>query len=665
MINVLDAVEGSPGPPLRQRMHQAFSETGVFSDGAHFEYRPQQQLMAELVADALEKSQPLVVEAATGVGKSLAYLLPAITFALERKKKAIVCTHTINLQEQLIAKDIPSLREHIGDFKAEILKGRSNYLCPTRLKRAISESGDLFTSTEASELQALLEWARDTKDGTLSDINFSPSAKVWSLVCSESHACTPRRCHPGSGCFYQDIRRRMADADVVVLNHTLFFTLLASAEEVAPEDRNFLFPNDFVILDEAHTIENIAAKAFGLHVTESNIRFELGRLYNPRSKKGFLPMLRDNEGIREVQMTLDAVDAFFRNVEANCKFSNFGREFRIRDPEFVENTLQLPLQRIAKIAQKAGDAATKESVTLELHDLARRINSIRVGIGIFLDQSEEGHVYWVERSGGDNRSMSLHSAPIDLAPKLEHIFFSGGKAAIFTSATLGIAGDEKLTYFRRRVGALKAKAQSIESPFNFRKQMRLFLLKNMPEPKAPAYEDALEKHINHFLKMSDGRAFVLFTSYSQMQGMADRIEDYCDDNGWRLLVQGRGLPRHQMLAEFRNDVHSVLFGTDSFWTGVDVPGEALSNVIITRLPFAVPDHPLTASRIEYLEEQGMNAFTEYSVPEAILKLRQGVGRLIRSNKDRGICAILDNRILSKPYGRAFLASLPDCPTEMI
>lgn len=665
MINVLDAAEGTPGPPLRQRMHQAFSETGLFSSGSSFEFRPQQQLMAELVAEALEKSQPLVVEAATGVGKSLAYLLPAITHALERKKKAVVCTHTINLQEQLIHKDIPILRELIGDFKAEILKGRSNYLCPTRLKRSIAESGDLFTSTEAAELQALLEWSRETKDGTLSDINFSPSSKVWSLVCSESHACTPRRCHPGSGCFYQDIRRRMAEADVVVLNHTLFFTLLASAEEVAPDDRNFLFPNDFVILDEAHTIENIAAKAFGLHVTESNIRFELGRLYNPRSKKGFLPMLRDNEGIREVQMTLDAVEEFFRTIEGCCKFSQYGREYRVREPGLVENTLSLPLQRITKIAQKAGDAATKESVTLELHDLARRITAIRVGLGMFLDQEEEGHVYWCERSGGDNRAMSLHSAPIDLAPKLEQIFFSSGKAAIFTSATLGIAGDEKLTYFRRRVGALKSKAASIESPFDFRKQMRLFLLKNMPEPKSPTYEDALEKHIAHFLKKSDGRAFVLFTSYSQMQSMADRLEETCDDNSWRLLVQGRGLPRHQMLAEFRNDVHSVLFGTDSFWTGVDVPGEALSNVIITRLPFAVPDHPLTASRIEYLEEQGLNAFTEYSVPEAILKLRQGVGRLIRSNKDRGICAILDNRILSKPYGRAFLASLPDCPTEML
>jgi len=270
-----------------------------------------------------------------------------------------------------------------------------------------------------------------------------------------------------------------------------------------------------------------------------------------------------------------------------------------------------------------------------------------------------------ERGGADQRVLSFHSAPIDVAPKLEEIFFSGGKACVFTSATLGVGDDETLTYFRRRVGAERAQAATIESPFDFRRQMKLYLVKSMPQPGSAGFEDALQARIAHFLGLSKGRAFVLFTSYSQMSAMADRLEEFCDDHGWRLLIQGRGLPRHQMLAEFKKDVHSILFGTDSFWTGVDVPGEALSNVIITRLPFAVPDHPVTASRLEHLEEQGLNSFTEYSVPEAILKLRQGVGRLIRTRQDKGIVAILDNRILTKPYGRAFLASLPDCPTEIV
>lgn len=664
MISILEDSQGHAGPTLAQRMHYAFSSEGPLSASADFEYRPQQQQMAEMVGMALERNGPLVVEAATGVGKSLAYLLPAVTFAKEQSRKAIICTHTINLQEQLISKDIPIVRKLAGDFRAELLKGRRNYLCPTRLEAAFGQTGDLFTSSEASELQLIWEWARKTRDGTLSDLDFTPMNKVWSLVCSEPHACTPRRCGPE--CFYQEARRRVADAQVLILNHTLFFTLLASAsEELLPEDANFLFPRDFVIVDEAHTIENIAAKQLGIHVSESHIRFELARLFNPRSKKGFFVHQGDMEGVRSVQESLGALDIFFRAAESSCRFPNNGREFRVREPELVEDTISLHLQKVARCALKAGDAAKSENTRLELHDLARRLAAIRASITAFLDQSEEGHVYWAERSAGDNKNFSLHSAPVDVSGRLEKIFFSGGKACVFTSATLGVSDDESLLYFRKRVGARKAPAGCIESPFDFRKQMRLYLIKKMPEPGTPDYSAALRHWITHFLDLSAGRAFVLFTSYMQMTTLADQLEDHCDERGWRLLVQGRGMPRHQMLQEFKRDGHSVLFGTDSFWTGVDVPGDALSNVIITRLPFAVPDHPLTASRLERLEEQGLNSFMEYSVPEAILKLRQGVGRLIRSKRDKGICAILDHRILSKPYGRAFLAALPECPTEIL
>ena len=665
MINIVEESQGSTGPSLADRMKLAFSEEGELSKSADFEYRPQQQEMAVLVARALETSSPLIVEAATGVGKSLAYLLPAVTFALENKRKAIICTHTINLQEQLIGKDIGIVKKLVGDFHAELLKGRSNYLCPNRLQRAWKETGDLFTSSETAELQMLAEWAQKSQDGTLSDLDFTPSSKVWSLVCSEPHACTPRRCPPGSGCGYQEVRRRIAQADVLILNHTLFFTLLSSTEELATDEVNFLFPRDFVIVDEAHTIENIAARQLGLHVSESNMRFELGRLFNPRTRKGFFSHHGNRDGVREVEQAVSAVEDFFRNAEAQCRFQGHGREFRIREPGLVEDTLSLALQRVAKQAIKSGDEAKHENTRLEFHDMAKRLTNLRVTVAAFLEQQEEGHVYWAEKSGGENRNFSFHSAPIDVAEKLEQIFFRGNKSCVFTSATLGVGEDQALSYFRKRVGARKVKAACIESPFDFKKQMRLYLMKRMPEPRTPTYDAELKKWIAHFIDLSRGRAFVLFTSYALMTQMADELEEHCDDRGYRLLVQGRGMPRHQMLQEFKQDVHSVLFGTDSFWTGVDVPGEALSNVIITRLPFAVPDHPLTASRLEHLEEQGLNPFTEYSVPEAILKLRQGVGRLIRSNKDRGICAILDNRILSKPYGKAFLNALPDCPTEIM
>jgi ATP-dependent DNA helicase DinG len=647
-------------------MHLAFSNDGKLAGSPQFEYRSQQQHMAELVAGALEKNRALIVEAATGVGKSLAYLLPAATFALEQKRKAIICTHTINLQEQLIHKDIPIVKKVVGDFHAELLKGRNNYLCPTRLKSAFSQTGDLFSSSEAAELQLIEEWHRENPTATLSEMDFTPGARLWSMVRSEPHACTPRRCPPGSGCVYQDVRRRMAAADLLVLNHTLFFTLMASAEETLADDANFIFPRDFVILDEAHTIENIAAQAFGIHVSESSVRFELGRLYNPKTRKGFFASVGDSDAIRDVVQAIAMTETFFRNAEAVCKFTGtYAKEFRIREPGLVENELALPLQRVANFALKAGDAAKSEGQRLELHDIAKRLGGLRTNLSAFLDQTEDGHVYWAERGTGDHRSLALHSAPIDVSPKLEEIFFGGGKACVFTSATLSVGDDERLNYFRNRVGGQKAQSACIHSPFDFKKQMRLYLVKRMPEPKDEAYGDAMQDKISHFLGLSQGRAFVLFTSYTQMTAMADRLEDFCLDNGWRLLVQGRGMPRHQLLAEFKKDVHSILFGTDSFWTGVDVPGEALSNVIITRLPFAVPDHPLTASRMEHLEEQGINSFSEYSVPEAILKLRQGVGRLIRTQKDQGMVVILDNRILSKPYGRAFLASLPDCPTEIV
>lgn len=666
MIHVFDASEGaSGGASLASRMAHSFSPEGPFAKSPDFEYRPQQQRMAELVGRALDGSEPLVVEAATGVGKSLAYLLPAVTHALENGRKAIISTHTINLQEQLISKDIPIVKKVTGDFKAELIKGRGNYLCPTRLDRALKETGDLFTTSEAAELAMIAEWAAETKDGTLSDVDFSPTGKVWSMVCSEAHACTPRRCGPASGCFYQSARRRMAEAQVVIVNHTLFFTLLASAEDLLPEDGNFLFPRDFVILDEAHTIENIAARALGLQVSESSIRFELSRLFNPKTKKGFFPMMGEKQGVEEVMRAISESEVFFRNAEGACRFSDRGREFRVREPGLVEDTLSLPLQRVARIALKAGDAAKAENTRLELHDLAKRLTGVRAGVAAFLDQEDEDHVYWAERGGRDRQALTFRSAPVDVAPRLQEIFFQPGKCAVFTSATLGITDDPDLGYFRRRIGADEVEAACIESPFDFRTQMRLYLAKRMPEPRDAGYHEALREKIAHYLDLSNGRAFVLFTSYALMSAVADQLDEYCEDQGWRLLVQGREMPRHQMLAEFRRDTHSVLFGTDSFWTGVDVPGESLSNVIITRLPFAVPDHPVTASRIEHLEEQGLNAFTEYSVPEAILKLRQGVGRLIRSNKDEGICVILDNRIVTKAYGRAFLAALPDCPTEFV
>ncbi|MAS92165.1 MAG: ATP-dependent helicase [Verrucomicrobiales bacterium] len=659
MISISDF--GSLSHSLSRTTSEFFGVSGALSKLKDFEFRPQQQQMAVAVARALEEERPLVVEAGTGVGKSLAYLAPAVHKALDEKRKAIISTHTINLQEQLIVKDIPLLQSVVSDpFNALLLKGRRNYVCPARLQIALSGGGEMFTSSELEEVKAIWEWAEKSKDGTLSELDFTPSTRVWSQVCSETHICTPKRCGPTGKCFYQEVRKRVAEADVLVVNHTLFFTLLNSQAEFTESGEGFLFPGDFLIFDEAHTLEQVAARQLGLSISQTGMKFDLQRLYNPKSRKGLFQMTGDSAGRRLTLKLLDDIDEFFDQVEEACTWGEYGREFRIRDPEFVEDSLGGGLIEVSRRARAMADLAD-DTTKVELGELARRLNDCRAGLATFLDQSDDGSVYWVEKS--DRESISLNAAPIDVSELLGPVFFDRDRPCVFTSATLGI-GDRDLGYFRNRVGATEVEAIQIGSPFDYAKQMTIHLVKKMPQPSESGYEKALEKWVSHFVKKSKGRAFVLFTSYKLLQSLARSMEGFFSDMGIQLLVQGKGRPRGQLIQEFKEDETSVLFGTDSFWTGVDVPGDALTNVIITRLPFAVPDHPLTQARLEYIEERGGNSFMDYSVPEAILKLRQGVGRLIRSEDDEGMVVLLDNRILTKRYGKAFLSALPDAPISI-
>lgn len=656
MISVSDFSSASDS--LSSVTSEFFGTNGALSGLKDFEFRPQQQQMAVAVARALEEERPLVVEAGTGVGKSLAYLAPAIRKALDERRKALISTHTINLQEQLVEKDIPLLQSVMGEeFQALLLKGRRNYLCPNRLQNAMSGGGEMFTSSELEELKAIWEWARSTEDGTLSDLDFIPSGRVWSQVCSESHACTVKRCGFSGACFYQEARKQVADADVVVVNHTLFFTLLNSQADFTESDEGFLFANDFLIFDEAHTLEQVAAKQLGLSISQVGMKFDLHRLYNPKNRKGLFQLTGDSQGRRQTMKLLDDIDEFFEEVEDLCEWGEWGREFRIRNPEFVEDTLGAGLIEVGRRARAVADLAD-DTTRNELAELARRLADCRAGLATFLDQGDEGSVYWVEKSERD--SISLNAAPIDVAELLRPVFFERDRPCVFTSATLGI-GDRDLGYFRNRVGAQEVEAVQIGSPFDYTEQMKIHLVKDLPMPNAPGYDEALIKWIGHFVQMSGGRAFVLFTSYKLLQKVAGEMEEFFDDHNIELLVQGKGKSRGQLIESFKSDETSVLFGTDSFWTGVDVPGKALTNVIITRLPFAVPDHPLTQARLEQIEERGGNSFMEYSVPEAILKLRQGVGRLIRSCEDEGRVVLLDARILNKRYGKAFLAAMPEAP----
>src|SRR5881394_3790818 len=570
-----------------ERVHAFFSENGPLSKAKNCEFRPQQQEMAARVAQALEEERHLVIEAGTGVGKSLAYLVPAILFALERHKKAIISTHTINLQEQLIQKDIPILKKVLPvEFEAALMKGRQNYVCPRRLERALQSSKELFTGPEETELTRIAEWASTTRDGSLSDLSIEPDPKVWAQVCSEAHICTQKTCGQNPRCFYQQARKRLLAADLIVLNHTLLFVLLGSPAEQEERESGFLFPNDFIIFDEAHNVEQVASKQIGIGVSQYGLRSTIQRLYNARTRKGLFTVMRDAAGVRLAAELIDDLEKFFDAVEAKSDFRK-GREFRVRDVDFVPDTitgrLTLLQARVAEAVKRADDEVLKA----ELQEFGRRVRDARDGIAIFLEQSAPEHVYWVERTGKTERFLALNAAPVDLAPVLRRMLFRENCCCIMTSATLAVGGPD-LAYFRRRIGAMEAEPLQLGSPFNFEKQMKMFIVQKMPDPRDGGYHKALEHWIAHFVQKTEGRAFVLFTSYRDMLQVAGALEKFFTAKNMNFFVQGAGAPRSKLLEQFKSTPRSVLFGTDSFWGGVDVPGEALSNVIITRLPFAVP-----------------------------------------------------------------------------
>ena len=651
-------------------MGEFFSDGGKLGKAKGYESRPGQARMAERVAETIEDRKHLVVEAGTGTGKSLAYLVPAAYAAQELGKKAIISTYTIHLQEQLFGKDVPIVQSLVPfEFTAALLKGRQNYLCPHRLKKAQQHQGDLFAKGQAEQLQGLVEWVRRTRDGTLSDIDFQVDAAVWAQVCSEAFACTPRHCGGPTGCFFQMARTKVQDANVVILNHALLFGLLAGAEEVEEgPSEGYLFPNDFLVLDEAHEVEDVAAKALGLEVRLGSLRFLLQRLVHPRTKKGILTRVGDGNAVKATLGVLGMLEGAFEEILESAGLGASGQK-RVRQPLGVKSELGPRLMdvraQLLKLAEDAGDGEERN----ELKDHARRLEVSAFGLGEFLQMSRAGQAYWVERrlpeEGRAHRGeMSLHASPVEVAERLEELVFRPECTTIMTSATLDVGRG--LEFFAKRVGAGEAETLLVESPFDYESQMRVYLPKGMPEPsEGQRFQEALEGWIQRFVGMTQGKAFVLFTSRAMLRKTAEGMAGWFEEQGIRLLVQDKGNSRTRLLKEFKEDRDSVLFGTDSFWQGVDVPGEALSNVILTRLPFSVPDEPLFEARCERIREKGGEPFRELQLPEAILKFRQGVGRLIRSREDRGQIAVLDGRILTKSYGKSFLKILPECPVEVL
>lgn len=651
---------------MAYNISQIFDKSGPIANlMPNYESREEQIQMAMAVENAAKTSGKLIVEAGTGIGKSFAYLVPIADYALENNAIGIISTNTISLQEQILNKDIPLLEKALNkDFKAILVKGRNNYICLRRLYRSELKQQDLFADEyEIRQFSRILNWSYKTLDGSLQDFEEEPDSRVWEQVSSNSETCFGKSCPYYKKCFFQTAREKIKDARLLIVNHHLFFSNLALIEE----QKSILPEYDVLVFDEAHSIETVATEHLGASVTNTGIKYQMDLLFNLRKQKGFLLSIGDQESIEIVEHIKQCSEQFFKAIKSY--FQGHSKKegsdtLRIRQKCFVENILEAPFLNLIESLQNAKEKALNKEDEIEVASYIRKITAFKNSIDLVLSQTAENYVYWIECSLSKNSNKSsINAAPIGIGGILENVIFNQQKPIILTSATLCVPNQRNtdFQYFRDRIGIIDAEELKLGSPFDYKNNVRMYIAQNMPSPdKITEYSHASANRIKRYLGLTNGSAFVLFTSYSLMNSVFEEIQDYINDKGFNLLRQGAGLSKSTMLSRFRNEIGSVLFGVDTFWQGIDVQGKALSNVIITKLPFSVPDHPIVEARIEEIERKGHDAFSGYYLPEAILKFKQGFGRLIRSKTDTGIIAILDSRILTKPYGKLFLNSVPEC-----
>ena len=665
-----------------------------------YEDRPSQRDMAAYIADGYNDGGVLLLEAGTGVGKSFAYLVPALEWARRNDERTIVSTNTINLQEQLVGKDLPLLRQALGDDTRQptfaLLKGWRNYLCLARLEVASAGQQSLLEDGRVAELMSVAEWATRTADGTIGDLATPPSSEVWDEVSAESDLCPRLKCPHFDRCFLFRARRKAAEADVVVVNHHLLAADLAVRQQSDNwEDAAVLPPYQRLILDEGHHLEDVAANHLGKRLSSVGVRRLLGRM--ERNGRGLVPtlvreLMRDGDVLSRASLQLvherlmpaigearHSADTMFDRLHG--RLASEGGPLRLTDdfasdPVWAEGLTREVEALLGAFRRLADDVATvadrlsqgdmsdrRTQLLQELKAVVRRFDSATDAVNQTLRPVGGGPpvVRWVERAGARGTNIALAAVPLDLAPLLRELVFDRNKTVVLTSATLAAGGE--FDFLESRLGLSQSPSpvtvrEMLPSPFDYPSQCLFGVPNDLPDPREDeaAHDEAVAQIIRDLAYASDGGMFALFTSHGALRRAADRLRGQLDPR-WPLLVQGQG-SRDALLRRFREAGNGILLGTDSFWEGVDVPGRALRSLVLSKLPFKVPSEPLTAARLERLAEQGADGFFQYLLPHAALKLKQGFGRLIRSRSDVGVVVLLDSRVLNRRYGPWLLSGLP-------